>query len=290
MKKTIVAPDDAKYSVFKAKAAKCSSFDQRVQLAKDLKQFATEIPKDKGFVIFRPNHFNETAEIIKDTTNITKSNKIKDWSNISKKNTRPDLLDKDSLTLESPYLRFALRQDVVATVSNYLGHVPVLNFIIVMCSRYYEDRLVGAQLFHCDYQDIHNVMIFMNTTDVLDSQDGPVTVIQRDKSRELRHRLLSKFGSKIQLNHAQELANVKDEWKHEMLGKAGTAAFVDSGNCFHFGSRVAKDRRDRMMVMFHYLSPAAINVDMSKDENRPFAKLNSEKLEEYQKYVLGQYI
>jgi len=281
-------PDEVKRQAFIDKSRTYSSFSDRVKLAEELKKWAYDIPRHDGYLLCDSDQFIETMNIVSSTLDIINASNIKSWKSKGKQYIKTGILDQSKLTIDSSFLKFALRKDIVATVSKYLGHIPILMSVMILYSRYDADNLVGTQLYHCDYEDINNIKIFINATDVLSKQDGPLTLVSSEKSKQIRHLMLKKYkGSKVQLTSKYEFEFINDNVAAPMFGKRGSVVFADTCGCFHMGSRIAPDKPDRIMVVLQYISPAAINIDTSYDK-RPFAKLASKDMELYKRYVLGE--
>ena len=59
------------------------------------------------------------------------------------------ILQSTKLKRDSPFLRLALRPDVMASVARYLGMVPILTNVEVYYSTHRDVALASSQLFHC---------------------------------------------------------------------------------------------------------------------------------------------
>ena len=54
-------------------------------------------------------------------------------------------------------------------------------------------------------------------------------------------------------------------------GPRGTAHFVDTSRCFHFGSRVQAGAPPRQLVVFQYLTPYAFEFQEDHRREAPYA-------------------
>jgi hypothetical protein len=197
-----------------------------------------------------------------------------------------NLLPADAVSLDSSFMRLALDDEVVASVSAYLGVVPVLNTVDVWHSRPVEGEARSSQLFHLDGADVSQVKLFVHCTDVTEAS-GPLTVLDAASSRRLAKKLGYRIGD----------SRVPDERVVETLGNAskpvsltgprGTAHFVDTSRCFHFGSRVQDGSPPRTVAVFQYLTPYAFAFTRDHREEAPYRHLASEGVPERQRLVLG---
>jgi hypothetical protein len=244
------------------------------------------IDRDRGFAVFPPDRFPEAREIVAATADLGRHVDL----------TRPGLgkkarsgfmvpmIDSASLTLDSPMLRLALRPDVVAAVSSYLGMVPVIAYLQVFYSEAGTDEARSSQLFHCDADATSQVKIFVLCSEVTPS-NGPLTLLDAKTSRALRSRLGYHFGGKIK---DRRLAGIIDESDHRpVIGPQGTVCFVDTTQCFHFGSRVQSGTAPRLVTMIQYLTPSSFMLPRDHRQGSPFRHLATAGMNRVQRLILG---
>jgi len=197
------------------------------------------------------------------------------------------LVQNSSLSLGSPFLRFALQDTVIATVSRYLGMVPLLAGVDVLVSRFFEERLSESQLYHCDFEDVRQVKIFLHCSDV-SMDDGPLTVIPADQSRSVKRELRYKYGRAGYRISDEAMMNARGTVDEiSLTGGAGTAHFVDTSTCFHYGSRLSPGGGRRIVAQYQFLTPAAFAL-MFRYSKLPFASMGqSHELTEIQRLVIG---
>jgi hypothetical protein len=171
------------------------------------------------------------------------------------------LLDMSSLTLDSPFLRFATREDVVASVADYLGMVPVLQYVGVWYSRHIARAAYSSQLYHQDGESPAQLKLFLLCSDV-GPENGPLTVIDaptsRRVSRQLRYHV---YGGRVDDDTVRRLGGADE---HPLVGAAGTLAAVDTDRCFHFGSRIGAGAAPRVVAMFQYLTPLSFRLSFRR--------------------------
>jgi hypothetical protein len=104
--------------------------DQRFQLAGELaKRSRITIPDEKGYLILPPGSISEAQAVIDAGNQLVDS--IGHDRLLTEFNPRSDtmsrgFLPEDAFELESPYMRFALSEDIISAASAYLGVVPIL--------------------------------------------------------------------------------------------------------------------------------------------------------------------
>ncbi len=168
-----------------------------------------------------------------------------------------DLLDKYPSILD-----FATSSDVLSTVCNYLGFIPVFSGGIPDGIRFNESwvkfdetpgSLRASQLFHLDYHDSPMVYVIVVLRDVA-MENGPFCLLPASVS-EKALQSLDKYHT-IRGSHRvsdKEMYNAVSESELKKLCyPAGTVLFLDNSKCFHYGSRNTVN--PRYLLMYAYLS------------------------------------
>ena len=244
------------------------------------------IDRERGFRVFPPGAFPEAGEIVALTHDMGRHVDL-DRPGLSKKarsGFMVPLLDPSTLDLTSPFLRLALRSDVVAAASGYLGSVPVIAHLQVYYSAAGAQEARSSQLFHCDADATAQVKIFVLCSDVTTS-NGPLTLLDARTSRAVRHRLGYHFGGKIKDKRLSELITEADH--HPIVGPPGTVCFVDTTQCFHFGSRVEHGVAPRLVTMIQYLTPSSFMLPRDHRAGSPFRHLAAPDMTRTVRLVLG---
>lgn len=248
------------------------------------------IGPDLGFSVFTPEHFPEVPAIVEharalvsgcDPTRTVQPR-------VTTEGAFVHLLRPQQLHIGSPYLAFALRPDVVAAVSNYLGMVPVLAQVDVWYSQHCP-RINNSQLFHCDWSATRQVKVFLYASDVVQAS-GPLTLVEAQHSRMIRAALkydYNRNGRRYRVDDQRMRLFGAGPHTHVLTGPAGTACFADTSQCFHYGSRVAAGADPRIMVLFQFLLPGACQFPLHFEQGAPFRKLAYPNLPEYQRLILG---
>jgi hypothetical protein len=169
--------------------------------------------------------------------------------------------------LTGPFREFGLHPQVIATASKYLGTIPILTGVTLLVSPHVPGNMAESQLFHCDYEDVRQVKVFVGCTDI-SAASGPLTAIPAAASRAIRGRNRYRFGD---ANYRLADEAVTDEPRVAFCGPAGTAVFIDTSQCFHLGSRVAAEEPPRVVVQFQYLTPVAFDLFLRRPPYRHMA-------------------
>lgn len=154
-----------------------------------------------------------------------------------------------SLCADPALLRCLVDESLLRAAAAYLGSAPLLAGAALWWSPPEEPGAApsSSQLFHTDDEDSTQLKLFVHVRDVADDQ-GPFTLLPADVSARVR----SAVGSRRVRVADEELARIAGpDAAVRLTGPAGSAAFVDTSRCFHFGSRGA--RRERLVLMVQYL-------------------------------------
>ena len=244
------------------------------------------IPPRDGYVVLPPAHFEETPGIVGDArAALAAFDAAVPPGGKNRKRFLVNVRDAATLTLDSPVMRFALRDDVLAAVSRYLGMVPFLSTISVFHSDTVPGDPTSSQLHHCDGDDVTQVKIFVYCSDV-DPPSGPLTVLDAESSTRVRKAVNYQFRQR--LTDEQVAGVLGPGADRPILGPSGTTAFLDTSRCFHYGSRVAPDAPARLVTMIQYQTPYSFMLPRTERASLPFRRLVTPSLPQLQRLVLGE--
>lgn len=158
---------------------------------------------------------------------------------------------------------FDLARDPVllGPIARYLGVMPVLHRAGLS---YSPNKFFGgeSQSYHLDFEDYRQVKCQIYVRDV-DADTGPLTVIAARESRQIFDRLRARGSVHRRLEWLDDTvvygAGVVAEGT-PLLGPRGTAALVDTCNCYHYGSRPAT--KERYVLYLHYASPVSVDMPL----------------------------
>jgi hypothetical protein len=286
MTKAIRVRGDAARWVFHAgrRAGRFLRDRPRRAALRDLRPGALEIASRDGFLVLPPGSFEEVPAIVADARAALARFDASASLGASQKRFLVNVLDRDALDAQSAVIRLALREDVVAAVSRYLGIVPRLGTISVFFSDTVEGTPKSSQLHHCDGDDVTQVKIFIYCSDV-DPASGPLTVLGAENSARVRR--ATRYQYRQRLTDEQVAGVLGGNREHAILGPSGTTAFVDTSRCLHYGSRVAPGAPPRLVTMIQYQTPYGFISPDGPDGKGLFARLDHPSLSPLQRLVLG---
>ncbi len=248
------------------------------------------IPCDLVFARFEPGRFPEINAIVyeanRELEKLEPTRVIQ--PEVGTNGLFMGLFDCDRLTLDSPFMKFALRSDIVGAISAYLGVVPVLARIDLWYSAH-PPGLNRTHFYHCDWTAITQMKIFVNCTNV-GPDDGPLIMVEAAKSREIRRALKYNYdrqGNKYYASDAQMVDRGAAAHEHRFTGPAGTTYLADTSRCFHYGSRIVEGAGPRLVALFQYLRPSAFRLPLKFRSGAPFRKMAREDQAPWQRMVLG---
>lgn len=174
-------------------------------------------------------------------------------------------------------LRFMISRSILDTATLYLGAVPLLAGAALWWSPV-SDTALRSQLFHLDGEDESQVKLILNIFDT-DEENGPFALLPADASEPLR--VAGSFRRRIPDEEVESrcgLANLQ-----QLVGPAGSGAFVDTSRCLHYGSRGT--RRERLVLMIQFLR-FECPTESTFDFQVPPTLLGAD-LDPFQKLALG---
>lgn len=244
-----------------------------------------DIPQADGFRVAPAGAFDDVPAIVAEArAALTRYDATHPPDGKNRKRFLLNVLDASTITLETAAMRLALRDDVLAAVTRYLGVVPFLTAISVFHSDVVDGAPTSSQLHHCDGDDVAQIKIFIYCSDV-DARSGPFTLVTAGESRLVRQR--TKYQYRQRLTDAQVQEVLGQGHEHPIVGPSGTVLFVDTSRCFHYGSRVAKDAPPRLATMIQYQTPYSFMLPTSAQSSLAFRHLIHPGLTDLQRLVLG---
>jgi hypothetical protein len=273
------------YTVFRRAARYWRDSERRAAL-RALPDPLWNIPPSRGFALFEPGQFAEVPGLVADAkASLEESERTGPPPTTSRKRFLVPVQDPATITLDSAVMRFALREDVLNAVSRYLGVVPFLSAISVLYSDVVKGAPTSSQLHHCDGDDVTQIKAFVYCSDV-DAGSGPLTLLPADDSRKVRRSVDYQYRQRLT---DQQVAGVVGSGREvPILGPSGTAVFVDTSRCFHYGSRVAADAAPRLVTMIQYQTPFSFMVPTNAQQSLAFRRLIGPQLSQLQRLVLGE--
>lgn len=249
--------------------------NQRIDMVSSFNGIGYNISDAKGNLVVG---LYEAQEAIDEAKRIVKENPpsgVKGESPLVNNLFRPQKLNRNH-----PFVKLATRDDIVATVSRYMGFVPVLSRVHVFYSQV-SKRDKYTQYYHRDWEDPRTIKLMLCITDVTEN-DGPIHFVDADKTEEVSKKL-KLFGSPATDEDVDR--EFPDLEETVVTGPQGTMWFLDTCRCMHYGSRVNKGHGPRIWLMMQFIHP-----DNNKSHHRLFRRklerISVGGLDTYQKMII----
>lgn len=159
---------------------------------------------------------------------------------------KPEDLHSDNILV-----RFALQESVLKIVSAYFHEVPYLASLQILVSHGSgKTEWEESQLWHQDYADNKTLKLWIYLTDVSDISSGPFTYLPAETSKKVKNGIFPGRVSDESMNGQGFGKEAK-----EVYGKPLSTFYIDTGRCYHLGSRL-KEGHVRVAYVATYLSHA----------------------------------
>ncbi len=217
----------------------------------------------------------------------------------------PSPQDCNANHLKTPIFQLALARQVIQTISNYLGYVPILTAADFWLNTNHKahayeptDGQYNTSMYHLDWADNRFVKIFVFCVDINES-NGALVLVNANKSSQIREALGYKFDRKHNTSTNTQQTNglfLTDHMMAPLLtegdqitlyGPAGTCYFADTARCFHYGGRNQQAGDMRIMGVLRYIRPGAMPLHPLVNGQAPFQHLATPDMPELQRLVLG---
>jgi hypothetical protein len=196
-----------------------------------------------------------------------------------------EFLPPTAFAIDSPYFRLALDPHIIDPISAYLGVVPVLSELDVWYSVYHRKAPKSSQLWHMDPEDTTQIKLWLHLSDI-GPLSGPITGLNATDSATLADAMHYNYGDGYRVPDDSVSALFGPERLVSFDGPAGTADFIDTSRCFHFGSRVNEGGAPRRALMIQYQTPYAFKFTNYQKE-APYRALATPSSPRLETLVLG---
>jgi hypothetical protein len=165
-----------------------------------------------------------------------------------------DHLTWRDLSAYPSFIEAALHPVVLKTAATYLGMYPVLSSVKLLVSlpgTY--SKFTSSQLYHLDHADRPLLKLIINVNEVT-ADSGPLCFLPASASKTAKQAL--GYGRRGAAYRVDDETMCRVAACHSMVqlrGALGDTAFVDTSQCFHYGSRNAS--RERRIVMYSFSTP-----------------------------------
>ena len=214
------------------------------------------ISRRTGFVPLAPNALPKTDAVVEVCQRLFSERQGPDTSSAPKP-FYSNLMDEHDLVSNPEILEFALDDQIIEIVTDYLGALPRLSALGLQYSPVNETT-VSSQMFHLDGDDFHQVKCFINILDV-GPEDGPLSLIPADTSKRVRTALRHGWRAG-RLTDEEVFGECDEDELVAVTGLAGSGALLDTSACLHFGSRAR--RQPRLTLMCQYTPCPNLETDL----------------------------
>ena len=203
------------------------------------------------------NHYSKFKNDIKDLKNdFYRVN----WEEIAKNHSKKFLLVKK---IDCSDLRLQnLTKLLSPAISKYLGTLPILQDAAFWYSPNTFNDKMRSQNWHIDGEDYKQVKIWLPIENV-DENCGPLHAINIKETKRIFNTLnKNKFYKKRnQKVSDDQMEKFLDKVKINILTmNTDEICFVDTCNCYHYGSR--KDEKPRKLLHLHFTSAFSENIPL----------------------------
>lgn len=194
-------------------------------------------------------------------------------------------LPPSAFALESPYFRLALDERVLLPIAAYLGVVPIVTDVDIWYSVYNRRVPKSSQLWHMDPEDTTQIKLWLHLSDIGPSS-GPLTGLRASDSATLAAAVDYDYGDGYRVPDERVSPLFGPERLVAFEGPAGTADFIDTSRCFHFGSRLIEGGTPRRALVIQYQTPYAFEFANYRKE-APFRELATPSISRLGALALG---
>lgn len=146
-----------------------------------------------------------------------------------------EVLSQQDLRAFPAFTAAALDERVLGTVLQAMGLVPHLESIDILTSTPHGASLSASQLWHYDVNDERIIKLFVYLEDC-GPRNGPFTYIPAGASQRVSGMVGHYVHDELIARHVP-----RTQWR-SVEGSAGTSFLIDTGRCYHFGSRCEAPR------------------------------------------------
>lgn len=220
------------------------------------------IRMEDGWALDESRSLPHLGELLDEMNAVIEERGLRPWKDWGKPFLK-DILPERSWERYGSILDFASSPDVLEPMSRHAGLVPHLSGSVppgvrlMESSTKYDPQPEGpwrsSQLWHIDYHAEVLIYVIVALRDI-GPDDGPLTFLGQAASERVSA-ALSYRSRRAPHRVPDEAVNahVAPDEVRRFVAPAGTVLFLDSGRCFHFGSR--KPANPRYQLQYAYVSP-----------------------------------
>ena len=218
------------------------------------------INPDIGILKVKLQSLNNYAKFKNDINDLKNDFYRVDWKEIAKHQSKKFLLIKkiDCLDLRLQ----SLTKLLIPIISKYLGTLPIIQDAAFWYSPNTFNDKMRSQNWHIDGEDYKQVKIWLPIENV-EENCGPLHAININETNKIfdslnKNKFYKKRNKKIS---DEQMEKLLDQEKINILTmNKDEICFVDTCNCYHYGSR--KDEKPRKLLHLHFTSAFSENIPL----------------------------
>ena len=217
------------------------------------KLFLQEL-RNNGYVVIKRNKLTNVEDLLEEADSVLNAYPIEKDSAIDhKKSYLIPLINQAHLAPTSPFMKFALSQELISLISAYFTTLPILAYLNVWRSPAFSSTGKGSsQLWHLDHESFTQIKAFVYIQDV-GEHSGPTTIFSKADSKALQKKINYQFK-----NDEKHFDYDSAEFTEiPLLGKRGDMVLIDTGSCIHRGA--ADTLEERILLTIQYLPICAFS-------------------------------
>ena len=156
-------------------------------------------------------------------------------------------ISSDEELLENTEVIKLIKSDFVNEKVNYYFKQPYVLSTVRLWWTPLNDSSISSQKFHLDEEDLTQVKLFVNISDVT-RHHGPFTFLPGEPTAKI---LSNCRNGKRRFTDEDVYKHASNKDIIELTGKAGSGAFIDTSKCLHYGSR--NNSKERLVLMAQFL-------------------------------------
>ncbi|MFQ5698575.1 MAG: hypothetical protein ACE5IL_09865, partial [Myxococcota bacterium] len=231
-------------------SARPRQYRERVRLARALAPGPLDVARSEGFRRLEPGALPGTGPLVERCLEIyrdrRKTHGAGDLLHNPKKGFLLSILSGPDFARQPELVRFMVARPIVEVAARYLGSVPILSGAHLWWSPPNQSAR-SSQLFHIDREDTEQLKLFVHITRVSE-ENGPLTLLPAHVSQRVRRRV-GLHVRRLQDAQVERAAALSEPIR--VTGEPGSAVFVDTSSCLHYGSRA--NRSDRLVLAIQFL-------------------------------------
>ena len=223
-----------------------------IERQKYCEEIENKIDDKKGFEILNQSLIFDD-DLSKDALKIFKKNYFEiDWKDDL--NFKKNFLKIKEIDFSTELKIITLK--LIPVITNYLGSLPILQDASFWYSSNTDHVDGRSQNWHMDAEDLKQIRVLIPIEEI-DENSGPLTVIKAEDSKKIYEDLNKKKIVKVRNQKIQDEIMSQFNIKPKKITiKENEVAFVDTCNCYHYGSR--KSMKPRKVLALQFTSAFSI--------------------------------